>query len=293
MVVSAGAAARTRALDARIPIGRNLAVSPVCLGSVAEPKLVEAAFEAGINFFFMSSDMHWPVYDAVRRGLAGLLKAHPSRRGDLVIAAVSYVTQPEFCHVPFHETIRAVEGLDGLDMTIIGGVHPDNFMRRLLVYREHRERGPLRIPGVTSTGATFHDRRTAGLAANHGLVDAAFVRYNPLHPGAEDDLFPFLRKDRSCAIFNFNSTRGCYSDSEWARLSLPPADWRPLHADYYRFALARPEIDGLLVSLKSEAELRALADAMCAAPLTQEQLEYLHLLGDLAAGRAALCENAV
>lgn len=281
---------RTRAPKDRVRVGNNLAVSPICIGRVGHPSLVEAAFEIGINFFFVSADMHWPAYDAVRRGLAALLRAHPSRRDDIVVAAVSYATQREFGHVPFLETVRAIEGLDGLDMTVIGGSHADNFLQRLLIYQEHREPGPRRIPRVTTTGATFHDRATARLAANHELVDVAFVRYNPLHPGGEVDLFPLLREDRRCVIFNFNSTRGCYSDAEWSRLGIAPTYWRPRHADYYRFALARLEVDGLLVSLDSEAELRGLADAFCAAPLTDEQAEYLRILGDLAAGRATLGE---
>ena len=46
--------------------GQGLAVSPFCVGMVALPETIGAAFDAGINFFFVSADMHWPLYEATR-----------------------------------------------------------------------------------------------------------------------------------------------------------------------------------------------------------------------------------
>ena len=61
-------------LTDRIPLGDGLLVSPVCLGAVPSPKVVPAAWEAGINFFFVTADMHWPMYEPLRRGLESLFK---------------------------------------------------------------------------------------------------------------------------------------------------------------------------------------------------------------------------
>ena len=41
-----------------------------------------AAFDAAINCFFVSTDMHWPFYEQPRRGLK-LLLARGSERGPL------------------------------------------------------------------------------------------------------------------------------------------------------------------------------------------------------------------
>src|SRR4051812_39900076 len=58
----------------RLPLGDcGLKVSPFCLGMVGEPATVPAAFDAGVNFFFVTADMHWPLYEMTRRGLADLL----------------------------------------------------------------------------------------------------------------------------------------------------------------------------------------------------------------------------
>ena len=59
----------------RLPLGdQGLAVSPFCLGMVREAVTVCAAFDAGINFFFLSTDLHWPLYENARRGLRQLLR---------------------------------------------------------------------------------------------------------------------------------------------------------------------------------------------------------------------------
>ncbi len=54
-------------LTDRVVLGDSLLVSPICLGAVARPDVVLAAWEAGINFFFLTADMHWPMYEPLRR----------------------------------------------------------------------------------------------------------------------------------------------------------------------------------------------------------------------------------
>ncbi|SRR6266550_8217075 len=62
----------------RLPLGKTgLTVSPFCFGRTASADTVVAAYEAGINFFFVTADLHWPFYDGIRRGLAKLLRGNP------------------------------------------------------------------------------------------------------------------------------------------------------------------------------------------------------------------------
>ncbi len=73
-------------LSERLRLGRGgLEVSPFALGAVGSPACVGAAFEAGVNFFFVTADMHWPLYGPLRRGLRQLL----ARRGvrDRIVVA--------------------------------------------------------------------------------------------------------------------------------------------------------------------------------------------------------------
>lgn len=87
-----------------------LFVSPICIGISGSPETVEAAYEAGVNFFFLTSDLHWPLYEATRKGLANLLASGRAKRDDIVVAACSYLDQPLFGGLQFHEVIDAVPG---------------------------------------------------------------------------------------------------------------------------------------------------------------------------------------
>ena len=85
---------RTRLTD-RLVLGEGLEVSPVCLGMVDDPKTVAAAYEAGINFFFVTADMHWPLYSPLREGLKRLLKQKRVRERIVVCGPIASLKSEE------------------------------------------------------------------------------------------------------------------------------------------------------------------------------------------------------
>ena len=214
-------------LTDRYALGNGLEVSPFCLGLVNDPAIVSAAYEAGINFFFVSADMHWPVYEQTRRGIVQLLADKPSARDSIVVGLVSYVTQPEFCWMPFQEVLEEMPALGRVDMTIAGGSYGNEIGRRLGIYKQHKDSGYL---GVRATGATFHERAAMLPILDDARVDMAFVRYNPVHPGAAKDLFPNVRDDHPL-LYNFKSTFGHLTDDDYAPLGVGPDFWRPHPTD--------------------------------------------------------------
>ncbi|HWO19916.1 MAG TPA: hypothetical protein VNO30_14115 [Kofleriaceae bacterium] len=272
----------------RLPLGASgLEVSPICVGIVDDPETVPAAFEAGINFFFVTADMHWPLYEQTRRGIARLLERHPGARDSIVVGAVSYVAPPEFLWLPFQEVLDEVPALERLDLTIAGGAYRHEIAQRLEVYEQHRTR---RHAGARAIGASFHDREAARRVVGRGAIDIGFVRYNPVHPGARADLFPHVgsRADgRRTLLFNFKSTLGhIASEARYAALGVAADYWRPRLTDYYRFALGEPALDGILCALPGPHAVRELALALEAGPLSDEDRQYLLDLGALARGAA-------
>jgi aryl-alcohol dehydrogenase-like predicted oxidoreductase len=274
---------RLPSLTERLVLGRSgLAVSPVCLGMVGAPEIVLAAFRAGINFFFVTADMHWPYYQPLRDGLRRLLATEPAVREKLVVAVVSYVTQPEFCHQPFEEVLEAIPELERIDLAVIGGSYPTDFFVRLHEYGRWR-------PGrMRALGATFHHRQSAVTAINRDLLDVAFIRYNPAHPGAELDVFPHLKADRTAKLFNFKSTSGYVGPRRLDELGVPADNWRPHPTDHYRFALRRPPMDGLLCGLDRIEHVSELERALGLAPLSEEEADYLKQVAGLGAGELVL-----
>jgi predicted aldo/keto reductase-like oxidoreductase len=249
---------------------------------------VSAAFDAGINFFFLSSDLHWPYYDLARRGLEKLLARSPGIREQIVVAMTSYVTQPEFCAGALEEGLNAVAGLMSIDLAIIGGAYSHEFLTRVNLYHYILAQGNL---GIKATGTTFHDRMAALLATNHNLVDIAFIRYNPIHTGARLDLFPHLKQPTQTLLYNFKSTLGALEPERYAELGLNDDYWQPNVTDYYRFALTRPEIDGLLCSPSTPQEVEALVSALEEGPLDEEEEKYLIDLSTLDQGGGVLMPN--
>lgn len=276
-----------RALTDRLSLGSGLSVSPFCLGLVADPEIVLAAFDAGLNFFFVSADMHWPLYEPVREGLRRLLARGTAVRDRVVVAVVSYVTQPEFCYAPFYEVLEALPGLGHVDLGVIGGSYASDFMTRLAQYEK-------RPAGMRGIAASFHQREAAATAISHGLLDLAFVRYNAAHAGAELDLFPRVppATERRTKLFNFKSMSGYVPRARLEELGLPAGKWWPEPREHYRFALRRPELDGVLCALDTVSQVEGLSRLLVEPPLTEDEAEYLKTLAALDAEQLALDDTA-
>jgi hypothetical protein len=258
----------------RLPLGGSgLSVSPICLGMTMSPDTVLAAYDAGINFFFLTADMHWPLYDGLRRGLERLLSRGPSVRDEIVVGVVSYLDQPLFQYLQFQEVIDAVAGLKRVDLLIAGAV-PDenNLAARSDALRAARDAGH---DGARAIGASFHHRPAALLSLNADCLDINYIRYNSGHIGARQDIFPHLRPDRAALLFNFKSTMSYVRPEQMRRMGLNGEDWPPRLTDYYRFVLSNPNIDGMLCSLDSPRQVDELVATLGEMPLTPHEEAYM------------------
>ena len=246
--------------------------------------MVLAAFDAGINFFFVTADMHWPVYEPLRDGLAALLARGGDIRSRIVVAGVSYVGLPEFCDVPLEELVAAIPGLGSLDVIVAGGMHGQDTARRIPPLQRQRER---RYLGARAIAATFHDRPALVPFAQQGTLDLCFVRFNAAYLGARTEVFPHVAA-RKAPIYNFKSTLGHVSDARCDELGLPSELWRPDVTDHYRFALSQDAIDGILCTLSTPDHVRELVEALEEGPLDDDEQEHLVQLKSLDLTNAAL-----
>ncbi|HNN91763.1 MAG TPA: hypothetical protein PKI03_05830 [Pseudomonadota bacterium] len=266
----------------RLPLGRSgLHVSPLCLG-ITTRETVPVAFAAGVNFFFLSNDLHWRLYEPLMAGIADLLSNGVSR-DEIVVAGVSYLSEPLFGYLQFNELLDAIPGLERVDVLLAGGVEAADFLPR---YHRLAEAGQQRLWGCRAIGASFHDRVTARMAVCAGLLDIAYIRYNPGHPGAEEDLFPYFNQNKTSLVYNFKSTSGLLSLEQFQQLKLE-SRYKPTKiTDGYRFALSRKEIDGLLASPQGAEQIAQLERALAAGPITPSRAAYMKNLVLLASGRA-------
>jgi hypothetical protein len=261
-------------------LGRTgLQVSPICLGMTQSPDAVIAAYEEGINFFFVTADLHWPLYEGIRRGLAKLLAGSGARRQEIVVGIVSYLDNPLFSALQFNEVISEIPGLQYVDLMIAGAVASESsFYSRLDSLLQARAMGR---HGARAVGSTFHQRSLALAANNYDLLDISYIRYNSAHPGAQQDLFPFLRPNLAGLMFNFKSVMSRVTQETFDSLHLPHSSWLPSAGDHYRFVLSRPEIDGILCSPLTPDEVRQLSQALEKGPLSEEEEAYMVWLSSL------------
>ncbi|HKW00066.1 MAG TPA: hypothetical protein VJN96_09580 [Vicinamibacterales bacterium] len=256
-------------------LGRSgLSVSPFCLGAVREARTVLEAFDAGINFFIVSLDLHWPVYEATRQGLTHLLRRRGGVRDEIVVAVVSYLDEPLFHFFQVQEFIDAVPRMGRADLLVAGAVSHDlGFMPRmncLLTARGSRH------GGARAIGASFHSMRFAREALERALPDILYCRYGTKFQEPREELFPHLPMKRMCLLYSFKSTYSLASmNPEQISARRLRKEWIPEIPDGYRFALSRPEVDGIMCAPKDSAQLRALFDALNRGPLSDEEQEIM------------------
>lgn len=267
-------------LKDRLSLGKTLKVSPICLG-ITKPEMVETAFELGVNFFFLTADMHWPLYEGLREGLRRLF-ANGVRRDEVVIACTSYVTQPEFTWVPFLEASWEVEGMTGPDVIISGGSYESDVLEggRIKAFG-HRvsnpeiyKSNPFASPRLAASGASFHSRIASIDAINDDILDIAFVRYNASHYGAKTDLFPLLKVDRKSLVYSFKSMDG-YTPHPFIDSLGDDELWKPSKSDQYRLVMSEPKLDGILCAVHTRDELLALELALSLPPFEEDDVEHM------------------
>ncbi len=262
----------------RVRVGR-FEVSPYCVGGVDDADVIPAAFDAGCNFFFVSADMHWPRYSPSRKGLAALFARGTAVRDRVVVAAVSYVAQPEFAAGPICELIEDIPGMKRADITLAGGCYARDIDRRIPALTLASE-----FHGASAHGATFHDRKAAARALSDDRLHVVFARFNALHRGARREILPKVTAETN-PLFLFTTAHGVRTREA---LGLPESNWIPTHTDHYKYALADDRVAGILCAPRRLSELEDLQRMVTEAPLSQPQLKYIDVLGDLAAGAVVL-----
>lgn len=141
---------------------------------------------------------------------------------------------------------------------------------------------------IKAIGISIHDRKRAGQLAQDSEIDLLMIRYNAKHTGAEEDIFPHLKK-RNPAVVS-------YTALAWQQLISPVkgievAPWPgskeepkipPLTPELcYRFVLSNPHVHLVLTGPKNREQLMMNFRAMQQGALTREELNWIRQYGKL------------
>lgn len=229
---------------------------------------IEMAFhEHNLNYFYLS----FPTRKEMKIALGNLL---PGYRNKIVLA------QPYFPVEKGFFLRRSVEGwlrrlhLDAIDVIVLQDVRKPS---RQAIDRalELKEEGKVRFICMSS-----HERPFFGGIARGEIdldIDIFQVRYNLVHRGAEEDIFPYLPKENRPGIIAYTAT--CWRKPLEA--GNMPGGEKPLTAtDCYRFVLSNPNVDVCITGPSSASQMEENCATLARGPLSDEEMARVKRIGD-------------
>lgn len=254
----------------RVPFGSTgLMVSRMGLASGygVPANAIEMAFhEYGINYLWLSVMLPRQMPQAIR-SLA------PSHRDELCIV-LAWPTFAGFLTMRFVEHWLRKLKIEQVDLLVLQGQSqpPD----QVFIDRVHhlRESGKVRFVGMSS-----HERPLFGRITRREVeapLDFYQIRYNAVHTGAEQDIFPYLPQQNRPGITIFTAT-------SWGQLLqpslMPPGEHPVAPADCYRFVLSHPAVDVVASAPSTAAQMMDNLKALDAGPLDADEMTRIRRIG--------------
>ncbi len=254
-------------LTKHVPFGRTgLMVSRIGLASgygVPQASIEKAFHEHGVNYFWLSFLKRGNMLRAIRN----------LPRDELVIKLPWPAFISGLATGSVDRWLRKL-GTDHVDLVVIQGVDKPPPPRIIDLMSTLRDSGKVRFVGISS-----HNRPLVGRILRGELeVPADFfqIRYNAVHTGAEQDIFPHLPSENRPGIEVFTAT--C-----WGKLLKPrllPPDEKPLApADCYRFVLSHPDVHVCHTGPSSAAQLDQNIEALAKGPLDDDEMARIRRIG--------------
>ena len=228
----------------------------------------EEAFEQGCNYFVWNSFLKGRSKKMLE-ALSNIIRE--GKRDRLVIAMHSYGHNALINKHYFQKSLRLL-GTDYIDVMLLGYYSWQPSQRVIDSALSLKEKGLARYIGLTG-----HNRSLFPRLAKENLFDVFHIRYNAVHRGAENDIFPRLHTNNRPGIVAFTATR-------WGQLlnpkKMPPGESPPSAEDCYRFVLSNPNIDITLTGPRNNEQMRQNLSILETGPMNEEELARMKRIGD-------------
>ncbi|MBW2277647.1 MAG: aldo/keto reductase [Deltaproteobacteria bacterium] len=253
-----------------VPFGRTgLMVSRIGLaGGYGVPTAsIEKAFhEHGVNYLWVS----FIKLGNMKRAIRNLA---PQHRDELCVV-LPWPAKGGFFLEGYVERWLVKLAIERADLVVLQGQNKPPSEKLVDRMQELKDSGKVRFFGISS-----HERPFFGKIARGEVqlpVDFFQIRYNAVHPGAEQDIFPYLPKENRPGIVIFTAT--CWRKLLDTKL-LPPGE-RPLDsADCYRFVLSNPDVDVCVTGPSTAEQMDANLEALTAGPLDEDEMARVRRIG--------------
>ena len=233
---------------------------------------IERAFDSGINY------LYWGSYRAPN--FANAIRSIGSKKRDQMVLVVQSYTRAAWMMAGSLERALRSLGTDYTDLLLLGWWNQPPPERILDAALALRERGLAKHLVISC-----HDRTTFKRYITNPAYGAIMVRYNAAHPGAEQDVFPFLPEQEPPGVVAYTVTR-------WGGLidpmQMPEGEQRvPTATDCYRFALTSPHVNVAISAPQTEAHLDQTLETLIASPMDADELAWMRRVGAHVKARAS------
>jgi len=262
----------------RAILGRTgVEVSRIGLASSygAPASVVEQAFEQGVNYFYWGS---------LRRGKFGDgLRALAPRRDRFLLVTQSYSRIASLIGPSLERALRVLR-FDYTDALLLGLWNGAPPARILDACSKLRERGLVRYLAVST-----HNRPLIARLAPDPQYDIFHARYNAVHRGAEREVFPQLLTRNPPGLVSFTATS---RRQLLGHKRIPPGEKIPTAADCYRFVLTQPAVNVCMTGPANSAQFEDALEALRRGPMADDELAWMHRVGDAIYVRPAALERS-
>ena len=248
------------------------------LGSTfnAPASAIEEAFDHGVNYLYWGT-VRQPEFAKAMRNLE---KRH---RDQLIFTIQSYSTEPASIEDEVLTQLK-ICGVENFDFLLLGNREQKPDEAYIEVFERLKRQGVVKHLSISSHNRPLIPRLLEDYSANQSPYELLMFRYNPVHRGAEKDVFPFLPEGNRPALLTYTSTRwGHLLDPE----KMPPGE-RPVSArDCYRYSLAHDFIDIVCAGPGSTEQMKEAISALESGPLDEEETARIERIGKYLYGKYA------
>lgn len=257
-------------LDRREIGNTGLLSSRLGIGSTfdASTKVIEDAFNRGINYLYWGT-VRQPDF---ARAMVNLSKQH---RDELILTIQSYSQDPSSIEGEVEEALKTA-GVESFDFLLLGNRNSTLSSEYVELFERMRDRGMVRYMSLSSHNRPFLPSLLEDYERDQSPFELLMLRYNPVHRGAEKDVFPYIPKKKRPTIASYTSTR-------WGHLldagKMPPGE-APLSArDCYRYALSNPAVDLVIAGPANGDQMDEAISALEVGPLDPDERERIERIG--------------
>ncbi|MCK4224307.1 MAG: aldo/keto reductase [candidate division Zixibacteria bacterium] len=230
----------------------------------APARAVEEAFDHGVNYFY---------WGALRRGMMaeGIRRLAKKNRERMVVVVQNYWPWAKLIPKSLQRALKELN-LDYADVLLFSTFRRRPNQKTIDTALKLKEKGLIRYLGLAC-----HHRPRFAEVEKENIFDVFHIRYNAVHRGAEDDVFPLLPEKDGPGIVIFTAT--CHTKL-LRRNYIPENEKTPRATDCYRFVLSLPLVHVCISGPQNLKQSRENLKILEMGSMIEKELAWMRRVGD-------------